>query len=274
LPVSMFAAGAGPWGHGYITCFSDPTNGGVPCTTPPTGWKYGGAGTSFAAPIWAGIQALINQHKGASQGLPNYRLYQTAATEWEYNLNGAICPPLVSGAGGCVFHDVADISLSLNWGDPPCGRGNTHFPCWSIQVVPGDNDVPCEADKNGSDGRCPFPPPSGRQGSRRQDPRAHNARRQTLSGVTLAASREARPNPNWAGPAFAKIIHRRDAHAPIPMPLRLEPGCQVKASFAEREQPFFVGWSRSLLRQANKVRRVLAIVGFFGHWAAPFLSCP
>jgi hypothetical protein len=99
-------------------------------------------------------------------------------------------------------------------------------------------------------------------------------RLQISSGVTLAALCEARPNPNWAGPAFAKIIHRRDAHTPIPMPLRPEPGRQVKASLAEREQPFFVGWSRSLLRQANKVRRVLAIVGFFGHWAAPFLSCP
>ena len=149
--VSMFAAGS-PWDHDYVTCFSDPTNGGVPCTTAPTGWKYGGAGTSFAAPIWAGVQALINQHKGGSQGLPNYRLYQLATQQY----GGGSCYQ-VSGPGGCLFNDVADFVAQINWGDPPCGRGNIHFPCWSILRVSGDNDIPCKANKNGNYYNCYAP---------------------------------------------------------------------------------------------------------------------
>ena len=70
----LFAAN-GVWGHFYIFCWSDPSQssqGSVPCTGAPSGWS-GAGGTSFAAPIMAGVQALINQHAGARQGNPNYR---------------------------------------------------------------------------------------------------------------------------------------------------------------------------------------------------------
>ena len=71
--VSLFAAN-GIWGHYYIFCYSDPVNGGTPCTGAPSGWS-GAGGTSFSAPIMAGIQALVNQMARGSQGNPNYRLY-------------------------------------------------------------------------------------------------------------------------------------------------------------------------------------------------------
>ena len=65
--VSLFASGGnGPWGHFYVFCYSDRNNGGTPCTGAPIGWSLGG-GTSFASPIMAGIQALVNQYAGGSQ---------------------------------------------------------------------------------------------------------------------------------------------------------------------------------------------------------------
>lgn len=89
--VSLFASN-GLWGHYYVFCFSDPRNGGTPCFGAPSGWA-GGGGTSFASPILAGIQALVNQKQGAAQGNPNYVYYKLASQP---------CP-----AAGCIFHDVA-----------------------------------------------------------------------------------------------------------------------------------------------------------------------
>jgi len=83
--VSLFA-GNGLWGHYYVICFTDPSNGGAPCMGAPSGWA-GAGGTSFASPIMAGIQALVNQKYGA-QGNPNYVYYALAGEQ--------------SG----VFHDV------------------------------------------------------------------------------------------------------------------------------------------------------------------------
>jgi subtilase family serine protease len=74
--VSLFA-GDGVWGHFYVTCWSDTRNGGAPCTGAPSGWA-GAGGTSFSSPILAGIQALVNQKTGSSQGNPNYVYYKLA----------------------------------------------------------------------------------------------------------------------------------------------------------------------------------------------------
>jgi subtilase family serine protease len=78
--VSLFAAD-GLWGHYYVFCWSDTVNGGAACTGAPSGWS-GAGGTSFAAPIMAGIQALVNQKAGGPQGNPNPVYYQLAAIEY------------------------------------------------------------------------------------------------------------------------------------------------------------------------------------------------
>jgi subtilase family serine protease len=77
--VSMFAAD-GVWGHYYVFCWSDVANGGSPCFGSPSNWA-GGGGTSFASPIMAGIQALVNQSVGGSQGNPNFVYYPLAAAK-------------------------------------------------------------------------------------------------------------------------------------------------------------------------------------------------
>lgn len=105
--VSLFAAN-GLWGHSYPYCDSDPNGAGTGvagCTTAdPANWA-GAGGTSFASPIWAGIQALINQKTNSTWGLTNTEFYQIAATQYGANGNAACNSSGGSGAG-CAFHDV------------------------------------------------------------------------------------------------------------------------------------------------------------------------
>jgi subtilase family serine protease len=115
--VSLFAAN-GIWGHAYVFCFTDPFNGGVPCTGDPIDWAAAG-GTSFATPILAGIQALVNQHQGSAQGNPNPVYYKLAA----------------SSVGSMVFHPITTGDIDVNCaGDNNCfgqsfvGRGRAASP--------------------------------------------------------------------------------------------------------------------------------------------------
>ena len=106
--VSLFA-GSGTWGHYYVTCFSDSRNGGSPCTGDPSNW-FGAGGTSYASPIMAGIQALVNQSTGSSQGNPNYVYYQMAAAG-NNTCNSSNGDP---GVGSCVFHNVTQGDIDVN----------------------------------------------------------------------------------------------------------------------------------------------------------------
>src|SRR5258706_1009622 len=78
--VSLFAAD-GLWSHFYVFCWSDAANGGAACGSDPSAWS-GAGGTSFASPIIAGIQALINQKAGGPQGNPASVYYQLAAAQY------------------------------------------------------------------------------------------------------------------------------------------------------------------------------------------------
>ena len=103
--VSLFAAN-GLWSHFYVFCYSDTANGGAACTGSPSGWTAAG-GTSFASPILAGVQALINQKTGARQGNPNPMLYSLAANQFNGGGSASCNSSLGNGtAGSCVFYDV------------------------------------------------------------------------------------------------------------------------------------------------------------------------
>jgi subtilase family serine protease len=78
--VSLFAAN-GLWGHYYVVCYSDTGRGGAACTSNPNAWS-GFGGTSFASPILASVQALINQTIGGTSGNPNPTYYSLAAAEY------------------------------------------------------------------------------------------------------------------------------------------------------------------------------------------------
>lgn len=110
--VSLFAAN-GLWSHFYVFCYSDTANGGAACTGSPSGWTAAG-GTSFASPILAGVQALINQKTGARQGNPNPMLYSLAATQFSGNGSASCNSSLGNGvAGSCVFYDVTLGDMSV-----------------------------------------------------------------------------------------------------------------------------------------------------------------
>jgi subtilase family serine protease len=113
--VSLFAAN-GVWGHAYVFCFSDPgaNRGGAPCAGAPSGWSLAG-GTSFASPIWAGFQALINQKAGGPQGNPNPEYYKLAKTE--YGASGSTtCNSKLGNTVGssCIFYDVTQGDMDVN----------------------------------------------------------------------------------------------------------------------------------------------------------------
>jgi subtilase family serine protease len=112
--VSLFAAD-GLWGHFYVFCWSNTAvMGGAVCTGDPTNWS-GAGGTSFASPIMAGIQALVNQRNGARQGNPNPVYYQLASAEY-----GAAGNTLCDSSNGntvsstCIFYDVTQGDMNVD----------------------------------------------------------------------------------------------------------------------------------------------------------------
>ncbi|PYT79659.1 MAG: hypothetical protein DMG40_15005 [Acidobacteria bacterium] len=121
--VSLFAAN-GVWSHYYVICFSDLANGGALCSGSPSGWS-GAGGTSFAAPILAGIQALVNQSTGARQGNPNSVYYQLAAGE--YGSSGSSSCNSSNGnsvGSSCIFYDVTQGDMDVNC----TGSSNCYLP--------------------------------------------------------------------------------------------------------------------------------------------------
>jgi hypothetical protein len=115
--VSLFAAD-GAWFHFYVFCWSDPT-GGAPCTGDPSNWS-GAGGTSFASPIMAGIQALVNQNAGARQGNPNPNYYALASNEYGPSGNSSCNSSNGNTVSStCIFYDVTlgDMGLDCTYLD-------------------------------------------------------------------------------------------------------------------------------------------------------------
>jgi subtilase family serine protease len=124
--VSLFAAN-GVWNHYYVFCMSDTANGGTACTTADSS---GAGGTSFVAPILAGIQALLNQAVGGvPQGNPAPMYYQLAATQYasSLNCNSGTAPSPTAPNAACVFYDVT--------------AGDSDQPCAGTQDCFGDAKV-------------------------------------------------------------------------------------------------------------------------------------
>jgi subtilase family serine protease len=111
--VSLFAAN-GVWGHYFVYCFSDPDNGGTPCTGSPANWD-GAGGTSFSSPIMAGIQALVNEKTNKRWGNPNPVYYKIARGEYG-TAGSATCNSSKGKSVGskCVFYDVTLGDIDVN----------------------------------------------------------------------------------------------------------------------------------------------------------------
>ena len=121
--VALFAAD-GLWGHYYVVCWSDTANQGAACTGAPSGWA-GFGGTSVAAPIWAGIQALVDQTTGDRWGNPNPVYYSLAKTEYGASGSSTCNSSLGNGVNSsCIFYDVTlgDMDMPCSAGSPNCYR--------------------------------------------------------------------------------------------------------------------------------------------------------
>ena len=146
--ISMFASGGYTWSQTLILC--DSALAGMP---PGTACDYSnandvyanyGGGTSFVAPAFAGIMALINQKSGDRQGQANYVLYPLAGEQY-VSYGSSTQPSLANCAAylgpqvlsGCYFHD---ISATPNPGASPSTpflTGTTSVPCTGTATSPG-----------------------------------------------------------------------------------------------------------------------------------------
>jgi subtilase family serine protease len=141
--VSMFAS-FGPWRHAYAICYSDTTNEGTLCDGTATGWSTGWGGTSFGSPIWAGIQALINQYTGSLQGNPNPVLYKIAGLQFGANGNAACFSSNGNAVNSsCIFYDVTQGDM-----DVPCTSNpstgsyyNCYLPSGTYGVMSSNNNA-------------------------------------------------------------------------------------------------------------------------------------
>ncbi|MBB6188091.1 protease pro-enzyme activation domain-containing protein [Rhodanobacter sp. MP7CTX1] len=123
--LSLFAAN-GLYGHALVFCMSDPNAGGTTCdySNPDNVLFNSAGGTSFAAPAMAGVQALINQATGQSNGLITPTLYALAAKEYGTNespnfasLNACNSSSGAAIGSTCVFNDVT--------------QGDNNEPCYA-----------------------------------------------------------------------------------------------------------------------------------------------
>jgi subtilase family serine protease len=110
--VSLFASG-NFWGHALLFCESDiltGSGGGTPCNYANVG--EGGimaaGGTSFVAPQFNGVIALINQASLSRQGQANYRLY--AMADFEYGIPGL--PNFLTAVPSLLTCESNSVSIS------------------------------------------------------------------------------------------------------------------------------------------------------------------
>jgi subtilase family serine protease len=122
---------------GHIFCSSQNADSTCTLATGGSGLSFEHAGifhgTSAAAPAFAGIMAIIDQKNGGRQGLPNYILYQLAATEYQSANNLAACNssvrtnPNAPAPAQCIFYDITEgnNAVPCQAESPGCPNGGT-----------------------------------------------------------------------------------------------------------------------------------------------------
>jgi subtilase family serine protease len=131
--VSLMAANGG-WNHFFPICLSNPAEVSegyaAPCTGAPNTWP-GFGGTSVSSPIWAGIQALVNQKTGQSWGNANTVYYAIADAEYGPSGNASCDSSLGASTGSnCVFHDVTQGSIFLPCATQGSGTSARLYNCY------------------------------------------------------------------------------------------------------------------------------------------------
>jgi hypothetical protein len=141
--VSLFAAN-GAFGSFYLFCEADITPNNVCDYTDPNSIVYfGEGGTSFGAPAFASIMALVNQKTNSSQGVANYVLYDLGRKQYGTtsapNTKATTACNASAGPGQdntCTFYDVTEGSNA-----EPCLTGSvecvTNTPSDQVGILAG-----------------------------------------------------------------------------------------------------------------------------------------
>ena len=126
--ISLFASNAF-WSHAILLCMSDAQEGGAPCdySNGEDTFDNSAGGTSFTAPQFASIQALINQKAGGPQGNAAPIYYKLAKAEF-----GSATAPDHERLEACNSSKGNDVGKS----------------CIFHDVTVGSNDVPCYGTNN------------------------------------------------------------------------------------------------------------------------------
>ncbi len=123
--VSLFASN-GFWQHLYVFCMSDANEGGAPCTTTNADEILASAagGTSFVAPILAGVQALVAQEAGGNVGNAAPIYYQLAKLQFDTPYLLSTCKSDLGAniSSACVFNEITrgDNAVPCLEGTPNC----------------------------------------------------------------------------------------------------------------------------------------------------------
>ncbi|HXP07090.1 MAG TPA: protease pro-enzyme activation domain-containing protein, partial [Acidobacteriaceae bacterium] len=156
--ISMFASSGLYWGHSLIFCYSG-NGSGCDFSDANTVFANTDGGTSFVAPAFSGVMALINQKTGDRQGQANNILYPLAAQQF-INSSSTTQPNLATcaaylGTGvlpACYFHDVSGTPNP----DPatqqqtPFVTATTSVPCTGSATAAGVfTDTSTDAASNG-----------------------------------------------------------------------------------------------------------------------------
>jgi subtilase family serine protease len=123
VPDIAFFAASGFWGHNIVECDSSSASTG--CTSTSTFEEAGG--TSFAAPQFAGVAALLVTATGERQGSLNPGIYALAKAQYTAGTscyaNGQtsnIGTTTGAPASTCIFHDITTGN-----NDEACQSGST-----------------------------------------------------------------------------------------------------------------------------------------------------
>jgi hypothetical protein len=145
IPDVALMAANGVWNHFYFICMSNPAevSEGLAssCSNPVQEWP-GFGGTSVSAPIWAGIQALVNQKTGERWGNANTVYY--AIARGEYGAGGS--PSCNSSLGiavgaSCVFYDVTQGSIFLPCATTGNGAAARLYNCYRPSATGSATDI-------------------------------------------------------------------------------------------------------------------------------------
>jgi subtilase family serine protease len=123
VPDVAFFAASGYWGHYLVLC--DSTTSSSACTSPST---FGGAGgTSFTAPQFAGVTALLVTYIGERQGNLNPALYALAKAQYSASATATAC-----------YSNGQTNNIGVTTALPEAA-------CIFNDITTGNNDQPCES---------------------------------------------------------------------------------------------------------------------------------